>query len=262
MIFLANIGNTNLTYGIHHTQIIASDRYPITELSDQHCIEELYLSLMKKSNITTEQIEGVVLSSVVPEKTSYFTEALKKFLSIEPTVITDQTAWGFDRSEYTGLLGADRLLCCKAALKKYQPPLIVIDCGTATTINVINQAGAFIGGVILPGVMTGMQALGTRTSLLQPIEITCPNNIIGKNTAECILSGAIFGTAAQIEGLVSRIVCELGAKATIIITGGNSEAIIPHCTMALQHEPDLLLEGLAIIYEDIKREALFDALIL
>jgi type III pantothenate kinase len=132
MILLANIGNTNLTYGIHHANIIASERYPITDLPDQNCIVNLYLSLMKRFQISAEQIEGVVLSSVVPEKTRYFVDVLRQFLSIEPTVISDRTAWGFDRSEYSGLLGADRLLCCKAALQKYLPPLIVIDCGTAT----------------------------------------------------------------------------------------------------------------------------------
>jgi type III pantothenate kinase len=250
MILLVNIGNTNLTYGIHHTNIIASERYPITDLPDQNCIENLYLSLMKRFHVSTEQIEGVVLSSVVPEKTTYFVDVLRQFLSIEPTVISDRTAWGFDRSEYFGLLGVDRLLCCKAALQKYQPPLIVIDCGTATTINVINKAGDFAGGVILPGVVTGMQALSTQTSLLQSIEITNPKNVIGKNTAECMLSGAIYGHTAQIEGLTARIAGELGTKAAVIITGGNSEAIIPHCNIALKHEPDLLLEGLAIIYEE------------
>ncbi len=251
MILLANIGNTNLTYGIYHTKMIATERFPMIALSDRHCIEKLCLSLMEKFHLSMEQMEGVALSSVVPEKTPLFMEVLQHFFSIEPILISDSTDWGLDRSEYSGILGSDRLLCCKAALKKYQPPFIVVDYGTATTMNVINQSGAFAGGVILPGVMTGMQALAARTSQLNTVALTNPKNVIGKNTTECMLSGAIYGTAALIEGLVRRIQDELEADTPVILTGGNSEAIIPYCTLPFQYEPVLLLEGLAMIYTEI-----------
>ncbi len=250
MILLANIGNTNLTYGLYHTSMLTTERFPIMNLSEQHRIEKLCLSLMEKFHMSVDQIEGVALSSVVPEKTPLFAEVFRRFFSIEPMLISAETVWGFDHSEYSGILGSDRLLGCKAAFKKYYPPFLVVDCGTATTINVINQSGAFAGGVILPGVMTGLQALVTRTSLLKQITITRPKSVIGRNTEECMLSGAVFGTAAQIEGLVQRIQRELKTDATVILTGGNSEAVISHCTIPIQHEPDLLLEGLAMIYEE------------
>lgn len=250
MIFLANIGNTNLTYGLYNTNFIASERYPMTDLAEQHSIYNLCLSLIKKLHISMDKIDGVVLSSVVPEKTQLFMDAFRNIFSMEPMLITAETVWGIDRSEYSGILGSDRLLCCKAALKNYHPPLIVIDCGTATTINVIDKLGAFIGGAILPGVMTGIQALTAGTSLLKPIAITDPKNVIGKNTAECMLSGAVYGTAAQLEGLVIRIQRELESNAPVILTGGNAEAVISYCSIPLQLESDLLLQGLAMLYEE------------
>ena len=250
MIFLANIGNTNLTYGLFHQKIIASERFPIQDLSEQQDIENLCRSLMKKRRLSPGQIEGSVLSSVVPEKTPLLLEAVRNSFSREPLLISDKTAWGFDRSAYSGILGTDRLLCCQAAIKKYKPPFIVVDCGTATTLNVIDQTGAFRGGVILPGILTGMKALASEASLLHLVPFSRPESVIGKNTTECILSGATYGTASLLEGLVMRIRQELGTDVSVILTGGNSEMLIPYCTLPLHFEPDLLLEGLAIQYTE------------
>lgn len=248
MIFLASIGNTNLTYGLFHQEIITLDRFPIQNLTNQHDIERLYSNMLLKHNVSNSQIEGAALTSVVPEKTNLFMEALKKQTSSEPFFASAQTDFGMDYSKYSGILGTDRLLCCSAALKKHKPPFIVIDLGTATTFNVVNHDGAFIGGVILTGVTTGLQALATRTSLLHSISFSQAKSVIGKNTAECMLSGATFGTAAMIEGVIKRIQEELGDAATVIITGGNSANIIAYCDVEMNVEPNLLLEGLAEQY--------------
>lgn len=248
MIFLASIGNTNLTYGLFHQGIITVDRYPIQKLSDPSDIESLYNSILIKHEISKTQIEGAVLTSVVPEKNNLFMETLGKLTSSEPIFISAQTDFGLDRSEYSGVLGTDRLLCCSAALKKYKSPFIVIDLGTATTLNVINQHGAFIGGVILPGVVTGLQALATKTSLLQSISFTHQDSVIGKNTAEGMLAGATYGNAAMIEGLVKRIQQELGDITPVIVTGGNVDKVLAYCDMEVNVEPNLLLEGLAEQY--------------
>lgn len=248
MIFLANIGNTSLTYGLFKRKIIFSERFPVQELSSQDDIECLYHSFLKKHGILHNEIEGSVVSSVVPEKSPFLLDALRKATGSEPLFISGQTDWEFDVSSYSGILGTDRLLCCSAALKKYEPPFIVVDFGTATTVNVVDQAGVFQGGVILPGVSTGLRALSVNTSLLHEVPFFHPASVIGKNTAECMLSGATYGTAAMIEGLVKRIRQELGVVASVIVTGGNVEAVAPHCNLELQVEPDLLLEGLAIRY--------------
>ncbi|MGB8451664.1 MAG: type III pantothenate kinase [Anaerocolumna sp.] len=249
MIFLANIGNTNLSYGLFHQKIVASEYFPIIDLLTQRDIENLCHSLLKKYQLSPGQIKGAVLSSVVPGKTPMLIKAVKNSFALEPLLISDNTDWSFDYSAYSGLLGTDRLLVCQAAMKKYKPPFIAIDCGTASTLNVIDQAGSFLGGIILPGVLTGLQALTAKTSQLNPVSFSHPKSVIGKNTAECMLSGATYGTAALLEGLVLRIQEELDTDdVSVIITGGNSETIIPHCTLPLHYEPELLLEGLALKY--------------
>ncbi len=254
MIFLANVGNTNLLYGLYHGKIIASERFPMADLPARQDIEALYRSFLKKYRLSPGQIEGTVLSSVVPEKTPLVLKALKNCFPLEPLLFSDRTVWDFDRSAYSGILGTDRLLCCQAALKKYKPPFLVIDCGTATTLNVMDRSGSFLGGVILPGVFTGIQALTAKASQLDPVPFFHPESVIGKNMAEGILSGATYGTAALLEGLVMRIQKELKTEVSVILTGGNAPVIIPHFTLTLHHEPDLLLQGLAVKFMESKTE--------
>jgi type III pantothenate kinase len=252
MIFLANIGNTNLTCGFYDREIIVSERYPIADLVDEAGIERLCRTLPEKFQLPSGQIKGAVLSSVVPDKTPLLMEAVRSSFSLEPYLISEETAWKFDCSAYTGTLGTDRLLCCQAALSKYAPPFVVIDCGTATTLNVIDASGAFIGGVILPGAVMGIQALAAKTALLHTVSVSAPESVIGKNTAECMLSGAIYGTAAQLEGLVARIQRELKQDVAVILTGGNAGAILPYTCFPLRYEPNLLLEGLADKFKELR----------
>jgi len=252
MIFLANIGNTNLTYGFYDREIIVSERYPITDLTGRERIEKLCRTLPEKFQLPAGQVEGAVLSSVVPDKTPLLMEAVRSSFSLEPYLISDETAWQFDRSAYAGILGTDRLLCCQAALSKYAPPFVVIDCGTATTLNVVDSSGSFIGGLILPGAVMGIQALASKTALLHTVSVSAPESVIGRNTTECILSGAIYGTAAQLEGLIGRIRRELKQDMALIITGGNAGAILPYTSLPLCYEPNLLLEGLADKYKELK----------
>ncbi|WP_277668729.1 type III pantothenate kinase [Caproiciproducens galactitolivorans] len=246
MIFLANIGNTNVNYGLYEKRILASGYFPIHLLSCERRALALFRSLLRKCRVSREEVEGTVISSVVPEKNAIILNAAEKISQTEPVLISSQTGWEFDTSAYSGVLGTDRLLCCSAALQKYKPPFVVVDFGTATTLNVIDSSGTFAGGVILPGVRTGLRALAASTSQLHEIPFFGPKSAIGKNTAECMLSGATFGTAAMLEGLVRRIEKELGANADVIVTGGNAKAIIPYCELEARYEPELLLEGLAI----------------
>ena len=252
MIFLANIGNTNLTYGLFDREIVVSERHSIADLANEKDIEKLCHTLLAKFQLPACQITGAILSSVVPEKTPLLMGAVRNSFSLEPFLISDETTWKIDRSAYSGILGTDRLLCCQAALKKCEPPLVVIDCGTATTLNVIDSSEAFVGGVILPGVFMGMQALAAATSLLNPAPFSAPNSVLGKNTAECMQSGAIYGAAAQLEGLIGQIRREMKKDLSIIITGGNAQILLPHIGLPLHYEPDLLLEGLAEKYIEIK----------
>lgn len=136
-----------------------------------------------------------------------------------------------------------------AGIHYYGSPLIIFDLGTATTVSVIDKNSNYIGGIIMPGVNTAHEALTKNTSLLQNVAIEAPKKIIGKNTADCMKSGAVYGTAASIDGVICRIEKELGYKPKVIATGGLAESIVPYCTNKIITDDELLLNGLMLIYQ-------------
>lgn len=149
--------------------------------------------------------------------------------------------------------GADLVVGAVAALREHKPPMIVIDMGTATTMIVIDETGAFIGGAISPGVKISMDALTDRTALLPGLQLDQPRKAIGRNTIDCMRSGIMLGTACMIDGMVERMEAELGRKATVVATGGIAKFVLPMCRTRILYDKDLLLRGLAILYaENVK----------
>jgi type III pantothenate kinase len=150
-------------------------------------------------------------------------------------------------------VGSDRIVIAVAALAEYKPPMILMDLGTATTIEVVEPGNMYLGGVIFPGVKISLDALTSRTAQLPGISLDKPKNVIGRNTVDCMRSGMMYGTAAMIDGIVERIEEELGHKSTLIATGGLAQFITPLCKREIILERDLLLKGLNIIYKKNKR---------
>ena len=146
--------------------------------------------------------------------------------------------------------GADLVVDSVAVLREHKAPIIVIDMGTATTVTVIDETGAFIGGSICPGVKISMDALTERTALLPGLQLDQPKRAIGRNTIDCMRSGIMLGTACMLDGLVQRMEEELGCKATVVATGGIAKFIIPMCRTPIIYDKDLLLKGLAILYRE------------
>lgn len=245
MILLLNIGNTNLTCGLYDRQILASDYCSFRELPGRRETICFFTRFLQSFGIEAEQVEGVVMASVVPERTEQVFAAAESLFHCEPFVVSSDTDWEMDSSAYSGVLGTDRLLCCSAALQKFTPPLVVVDFGTATTLNVIDAHGNFCGGVILPGVTTGLRALAANTSQLPEIFCDRVSSAIGTNTRECILSGATFGTAYMLEGFVRRFQQELGSATAVVVTGGNAGDVLPYVSFPVHYQPELLLQGLA-----------------
>jgi len=140
-----------------------------------------------------------------------------------------------------------------AALREHKPPMIIIDMGTATTMMVLDQTGAFIGGSIIPGVKISMDALTDRTALLPGLQLDQPKRAIGRNTIDCMRSGIMMGTACLLDGMIQRMEEELGMKATVIATGGIAKFILPMCRTSIVYDKDLLLKGLAILYRENTR---------
>lgn len=199
--------------------------------------------------------EGAIISSVVPQLTGVLKSAVKLVTGCDAMVVGPGVKTGLNiRIDDPGSLGADLVVGAVAALYKHEPPMILIDLGTATTVSVIDGKGCFVGGSILAGVSLGLNALNSGTSQLPKIDLHNPGKVIGSNTEECMKSGAVYGTAGMLDGIIDRIEEELGEKATVIATGGLAPAIIPHCKHTIFMEDDLLMLGLGIIYEKNARK--------
>ncbi|MCL2084127.1 MAG: type III pantothenate kinase [Oscillospiraceae bacterium] len=202
-----------------------------------------------------ETLDGSVVCSVVPGKTPAVTDALEAMTGRAPLRADARAAArvsGLDISGYGGVLGEDRAVCCAAAMTKYGPPFVVVDFGTATTVNLVGAGGVFMGGAILAGVQTGLDALAGRTALLPDIRAggsSCARPI-GRDTGGCLLSGALIGAACAVEGYIRRAAAAAGLSGmpAVAVTGGHAPAVLPFCEFEYRHEPGLLTDGLLIIY--------------
>ncbi len=196
------------------------------------------------------QLEGAIVSSVVPPATAAITEAVRRLAGISCLTVGPGIRTGLNvRIDDPATLGADLVVGGVAAISCYGAPCIVLDLGTATTITAIDRNRCFRGGAIIPGVNLSYRALSSGTSLLPAISISAPEKAIGTNTVDCMRSGAVFGTAAMIDGMIERMEEELGEKCTIVATGGIAHRIVGSCRHEIVLDEDLLLKGLWTIWE-------------
>lgn len=244
MILAVNIGNTNIAIASFYNKDIKVNRYNYKKYSSQEEFKNLLIADISSIN----NVEDIIIASVVPHLTPIISQSLFKATGIQPKTVDANNNFPLDFSAYDSkLLGVDRILCCVAALNKYQSSIIIFDLGTAITVNVINNKGSFLGGAILPGIQMSLNALTEGTALLPKGKLKAPTSVIGKDTQKCLSSGAIYGTVSIVEGMSLQIEKELGYECTIILTGGNAEDIIPFCNKNIIYEPNLLLEGLMLI---------------
>ena len=230
MILAIDIGNTNIVVGcideekIYFTERLSTVRTK-TELEyavDLKTVLDIY-------HIKRTDIEGCIISSVVPQITGIAKLAAEKILKKEVMVLGPGVKTGLNIvMDNPGQLGADLVADAVAGLASYPVPLVVIDMGTATTISVVNSKKQYIGGMIMPGVGISLDALTARASQLSGISIDAPRHIIGKNTIECMKSGVLYSNAAALDGIIDRIEEELGEKTTVIATGGLAKKIVSH----------------------------------
>ncbi|MEG2381840.1 MAG: type III pantothenate kinase, partial [Oscillospiraceae bacterium] len=211
----------------------------------------LILQFLTYEGVSVQNIEDVIISSVVPPIMHSLTNAIRRYIDCEPLVIGPGIKTGMNiRLDNPKELGADRIVNAVAALHKYGAPLIVVDFGTATTYCVIDKDGNYIGGMITAGIKISMDALFERASKLPKIEILRPETVIGRNTVSAMQAGAIFGQVGQVEGIVRRIKEELCfEKCTVIATGGLANTIAPETEAIDTVDPMLTLDGLKLIYD-------------
>ena len=251
MLLAVDVGNSNIVIGAIKDGKILFEARIATDLirtSDQYAVE--IKDILELYDAKGSDFEGCILSSVVPPLLNSLRTAIRKLtgkipLTVGPEIRTDLKIAIDNPSQ----VGGDLLVGAVAALRHYQPPMAIIDMGTATTITVIDREGTFVGGCICPGVRISMEALNTRTAQLPGISLQAPDKVIGKNTIECMQSGLMHGAASMLDGLLSRIEEEAGHKLNVIMTGGISRFVVPLCRHEMTYDKDLLLKGLWVLYE-------------
>lgn len=256
MILAIDIGNTNIVLGcIEGKEILREARMAtdVIKTSDQYCAElKAMLDLLE---IKVSMIEGTIISSVVPPVLNSFKTAIIKLTGNTPLVVGPGIKTGLNiLIDNPAMVGGDLIVGAVAALAEYQPPLLVIDMGTATTMIAIDAKGSFLGGSIFPGVKISAEALAGKTAQLPAISLEAPQKAIGRNTIDCMRSGLMMGTAAMLDGMVQRMEEELGSRATVVATGGIARFVLPMCRREMVYDKDLLLKGLRIIYENNRRK--------
>lgn len=256
MLLTADIGNTSITLGLFEgvngsycsqdSALVESFRLASDKDLSQEEYEVLLKTLCKPFNI-----EGCIIGSVVSELNKKFKTSVDKVFKIKSIMVSSDCNTGVKIAiKNPHEAGADRIANACGAFMLYQKPCIVIDFGTATSFDILNKKGEFVGGVIAPGLNLQMKVLNKFTSKLPKIDVATSEKAIGNNTAEAILSGVIRGSACMIDGLIEQCEKELGEKATLIATGGYSGLISNYLKRPFDFiNPTLTLEGLRYLYE-------------
>ena len=251
MLLAIDIGNTNITLGAYNSNFLSFTARLATDTrktDDQYAIE--IKQLLSLYDITTDDIEDCIISSVVPAVGKCISRAVSKLCQIVPLTLGPGVKTGLNiKIDNPAQLGGDLVAGAVGAIDAYKMPCVVIDMGTASTISVLDKQGAFLGGVIAAGVRLTLKALTENTALLSSIPIEAPKSVIGTNTTESMQAGLVLGTASMIDGLLEKIINELGEVPTVVATGGLSKEVITHCKTNIIYNENLLLEGLRVIYE-------------
>ena len=252
MLLAVNVGNTNTVLGVFRGAELEHQWRTSTETertADELAV--LFGGLLEQADLSfSNQITGVVISSVVPTSTGALRDMVQRYFNFPPVVVEPGTKTGMPiLTDNPRELGADRVVNALAAYSRYGGPCIVIDFGTATTYDAVSEKGEFLGGAIAPGLQTKNASLSRETARLPQVELQAPRTAIGKNTVDAIQSALIFGTAAETDGMIERMRKEFGGDATVVATGGLAPLVIPHCQFVDEHDPWLTLEGLRLVFE-------------
>lgn len=256
MILVCDLGNTNVVFGFYEKDtFISSFRLVSSNLMGLDEYVAKLNSVIKDKNIDISKIEGAIMSSVMPSISKIIKDAIKISFKVDPLVLGAGVKTGMAvLTDNPSEVGTDLVASCVGAVSKYGRPLILVDLGTATKINVIDKNGAFIGCVIAPGLKLSNEALVKSAPQLPIITYLAPKKVIGKNTMDSMNSAAIYGTASMVDGLVRKIERELGYNTIKLATGGLQELITPYCEIPFLVDQEILLYGLYKIYLKNKGE--------
>lgn len=255
MILAIDVGNTNIVVGclngvadkdILFTARLTTDR---SKTEDEYAM--MLMSLFSIHKVDVKMISGTIISSVVPDIKTALQEAVELLTGSSPMIVGSGVKTGLNiKIDNPAQLGSDMVVDAVAASAAYPKPIIVFDMGTATTLSVIDRDGNYLGGMIIPGLRTSVNALVSGTSQLTRIGLDAPEQVIGTNTVNCMKAGAIYGNAAMLDGLIDRVEEALGAPvASVIATGGLVSCVVPYCKRTIICDEQLMLRGLYLIYQ-------------
>jgi len=253
MVFTADISNSGITSAVFDRNGELIFRSDIS--ADISRKEDEYLLLLKKIfclyAVDPQSIEDAIISSVVPPITPTFCSAVKKMLGCKPLMVGPGVKTGLNiKIDHHYELGSDLVANTVAASALYKAPFVIIDLDTATTLTAVNTKGELCGVIILPGVRTSLDALSATAAELPFISIDTPKALLGTNTVDSMNSGIVYGTASMLDGLIDRLAKEFETTdISIIITGDLALHFIPYCRHAMSYEPNLVLQGLYLIYK-------------
>ncbi|MCH5191385.1 MAG: type III pantothenate kinase [Oscillospiraceae bacterium] len=251
MLLTVDIGNTNINIGIFDGDTLCMSSRIATErqkTDDQFAVD--FINILNMNKIDSSSISGGIMSSVVPEITSAVKNAAERVTGKKIIVLSPGVKTGLNiKIDNPAQLGADLAAGAVGAMSEYPLPAFVVDLGTATKICVVDEKKNFRGGLIAPGISISLKALTDISSLLPTISLEAPKKVCGTNTADCMQSGIILGTASMIDGLIDKLTEEIGEPKSIIATGGLSYFLSDVCKHKLINDKDLIFKGLKAIYE-------------
>jgi type III pantothenate kinase len=251
MLLVIDAGNTNVVFAIRDsngwrgTWRIRTDPQ---RTSDEYAV--WLLTLITHAGLRKEDVNAAVIGTVVPAALYHLRRLCREWFEVEPLIARASLDWGFEiRVDNPDEVGADRLLNALSGHRRFGGPMIVVDFGTATTFDVVDGTGAYLGGAICPGINLSIEALHQAAARLPRIGIGRPQSVIGRSTVPAMQSGVYWGYIGLIEGLLGRIKAEFGGPMKVVATGGLAP-LFAEGTMMIEHiEPDLTLDGLRLLAE-------------
>lgn len=255
MLLAVDIGNTNTVLGVFEGETLRH-QWRIATDSEKTADEfaSLALNLFSLGGFDARSLTGAIVASVVPAALSAVTEASRRYLGLDAMIFSSRLDAGIRVSyDPPAGVGADRIANAVAAIERYGAPAIVVDFGTGTNFDVIDRDGTYIGGAIAPGIEISTAALFARTAQLPHVALVAPPSAIGTSTVTSLQSGIMYGYAGLVEGLVGRILPELGEGTHVIATGGLASVVAPYVASIEHIDVDLTLVGLRLIYERSQR---------
>ena len=249
-IIAVDIGNTETTVGIGSKDNWDSYRFTTRDTNTPDELLALFNSTFQIKSEVKKDIEGAIICSVVPQATNSFSEAIRKYLNLEPVIVGPGIKTGLKVNiDNPKELGPDRIANSVAGYLITETDTVVIDLGTATTFDVVSKNKEYLGGSIAPGIKISLDALTLKTASLKSVELDTPNKVIGKNTYEAIQSGLIMGHASMIDSMVEKIILEIDIEPKVILTGGLSKVVQPILNVNVEYIENLTLVGLEEIFK-------------